>query len=121
VNRISRDELDALHHSDADFVAAVAFSAAGLPRCVGDDDVLVRKEPPRISCHEAFQIVFRVPVKVTIRLDKMLARELGLSRRIAEAIAEPKVAFRKPVRDGLRVTIRWSAIPVAVCPTRSAC
>lgn len=106
MNRISRDELDALHHSDAEHVAKIVYNDAGLPRCVESGDVRVAKNPRQIPDCAEFAVVFVLPVKFNVRLDKVLARELGLSRRIIEAIIEPKAALRKPVRDGLRVVIR---------------
>ena len=105
VNSISREHMEALHHSDADFVAAVAFNDVGLPRCEVADDVRVEKTPLQMSGLGAFEIVFRVRMKVNIRLDKLLARELGISRSTVETIAQPKASLRRPVQDGLRVVI----------------
>jgi hypothetical protein len=110
VNTMSHEEMAALHHSDPDYVASVAFNVAGL-RCTDDDSLSVMKEPSQVSSDGTFEIVFAVPVKVPVRLDRLLARELGLSRRIVEAISEPKSALRKPVRDGLRVVIRRAITP----------
>ncbi len=112
--------LGALQSNDAALAESFAFDLAGLRRFAGEieicSDVKVQKAvisgpictPSRIA------IEFSLPHPTAVRADRLLARELGLSRtRIAGLARQDKVRaalkgayqLRKPVTDGLQVHI----------------
>jgi hypothetical protein len=50
------------------------------------------------------EIVLCLPLPIEVRLDRLLARELGLSRAALAAISDRR-ELRRPVRDGQRIAI----------------
>lgn len=117
VATIEPDFLSALHASDAAMTRRLAFDVAGLRRCSGPveefDDAVVIKDVLSESTMPVrqFEILCRVRERVGVRLDRLLASELPLSRnrlqRLAEAgdlVVFPSVSsLRRPVRDGMRL------------------
>lgn len=97
--------LSAYHRNDRELAWRCAFDLERLRRAKARPEPTVPFMVERPPIPEGpFTIRFEVPFPIGIRLDRLLARELGIPRsslagRIAGA--EP----RRPVRDGLLVTI----------------
>ncbi|TQV72459.1 DUF1062 domain-containing protein [Denitrobaculum tricleocarpae] len=115
--------LGALQSNDAALAKSFAFDLAGLRRFSGEieicGDVTVQKaviSGPNCTTSR-IEIEFSLPHPTAVRADRVLARELGLSRtRIAGLARQGKVRaalkgayqLRKPVTDGLQVHIDLS-------------
>jgi len=113
--------LASLYANDAKLAGHLAFDAENLkrwaPRLNEATDVVVAKEvlsgsagPPR-----ELQVLCVVPCPVAVRLDRLLADELRLSRSRIQALADfgglavsPSAShvLRKPVRDGMKLRIK---------------
>ncbi|MBN9088662.1 MAG: DUF1062 domain-containing protein [Reyranella sp.] len=119
VRTIEQGFLTALHASEAVLARRLAFDVEGLRRSAARveefDDALVIEAvlsastmPPR-----QLEILCRVPKPVGLRLDRLLANELRLSRGRIRGLAEtgdlvvfPSVSsLRRPVRDGMRLVV----------------
>jgi hypothetical protein len=101
--------------NDPVLARAVACDVAGLAR----EGVPVEAEEPRVErptlgTPPGLSITFAVDPGCAVRLDRLLARELGVSRRALEEAAAAGVvavdgdvanALRRSVRDGLRVRV----------------
>jgi hypothetical protein len=119
VRTIAPDLLMSLHNSEATLIRKLAFDVEGLRRSAGRveefDDALVAKTVLSESTVPARQleILCSVPEPVGLRVDRLLANELQLSRsrirRLAEAgdlVAFPRASpLRRTVRDGMRLVI----------------
>ncbi len=113
VDRIDRDRLDALSRNDRALVWTCAFDEAWLGRlgAVIDRDIAV--DVVRIDVGDPTRIKIELACPVTIRLDRLLARELSLSRaELARRVADGSIAIepggaralRRPLRDRLVLT-----------------
>ena len=119
VSEIGPELLGALQANDPAAASRFANDPAGLPRnaATSDPGVLVVRtvEPPVPDDPAAMAVTLSVPVAVAIRLDRLLAIELGLSRsellRRVECGAirfngRPKRLLRRPPCDGFRFVVR---------------
>ena len=111
--------LAALESNDPVLVRRFAFEAKALRNRIGRmeefPDVAVRKEvlDGRPECAVALSLELRLDAATSLRIDRLLAGELGISRSKLQAWQERRLltvdpdgagAWRKPVRD--RATIR---------------
>jgi hypothetical protein len=125
VSALSPQFLTSLQANAPDLVRRLAFDAAGLKRCTEHvqefDDVVVTKRVlsgfPRPVL--SLEIEFRVPQPIGLRADRLLASELQVSRSLLQRLEKaariievpPGSSLRRPLRDGMRVTIDASALP----------
>ena len=101
-------ELDSFARHDPAAVWKYGFDIARLrPHVIRiDTDVRVQVERTTLACESAqaehVSITFDVPFPCDIRLDRLLAAELGISRSSLERRVSPELrdALRKRVRDG---------------------
>jgi len=119
VRTIEPDFLTALHTSEAVLTRRLAFDVEGLKRSAGRveefDDALVIKDVLSEGAMPArrLEILCRVPEPVGLRLDRLLANELQLSRSRIQSLAKagdlvvfPSVSsLRRPVRDGMQLVL----------------
>jgi hypothetical protein len=119
VRTIAPDLLMSLHASEAALTRRLAFDVDGLRRSAGRveefDDALVIKTVLAESTPPARQleILCSVPEPIGLRVDRLLASELQLSRSLIQSLAKAGdlAAFpqgsqlRRPVRDGMRLVI----------------
>ena len=119
VRTIEADLLASLHASESMLVRRLAFDVDGLRRSAGHveefDDVLVTRTVLLESTTPARQleILCSVPEPVGLRIDRLLANELQLSRSRIQRLAKTGdlTAFprgsnlRRTVRDGMRLVI----------------
>lgn len=119
VRTIEPDLLAALHASDAELTRRLAFDVEGLSRSAARvekfGDALVTKAVLSASTTPARQleILCRVPEPIGLRLDRLLANELRLSRSRIQGMATtgdlavfPSVSsLHRPVRDGVRLVL----------------
>lgn len=117
---IPQGMLDALQANDPVLLEAIAFDVTGLrrhaPRIETDEGYGVRRlalGPP--AEWDVAQILLDNPAGHDVRLDRLLAAELGLSRATVQAWFEDgriacdhqgRQALRRAARDGATVTIR---------------
>jgi hypothetical protein len=128
--------LDALRRNDPALASQVAFDIAGLRRhCNGVEQSAgaivcktVVSRPPGTA--QQLEIRLAVPQPAALHLDRLLVRELGLSRARLQALCADKRlllpegsrALRRPARDGTCVTLELSreadatALAAAACP-----
>ena len=118
VGEIEEPLLRDLHANDQDLAASFAFDVGSLRRYASRIDeatgfqvqkrILSAGAPP----WSAFEIALVVPVATSVRMDKMLAAELGLSRaRIRRLESQNRISLSgcggrglaRPVRDGARI------------------
>jgi len=112
---IGADLLQRLERNDAETAWQYAFDVAGLAgqgMRIDEPPIRVERSPADAGWDEAdgsTTIRIRLPVRVAVRLDRLLADELELSRSAIQRLfksggilTEPagKAALRKPVRDG---------------------
>lgn len=119
VRAIEPDLLMALHTSEPALTRRLAFDVEGLRRSAGRveefDDALMTKSVLSESTVPARQleVLCSVPEPVGLRVDRLLANELQLSRtriqRLAKAgglVAFPQGShLRRTVRDGMRLVL----------------
>jgi len=119
VRTIDPGFLTALHTSEPMLTRRLAFDVESLRRSAGRveefDDAIVVKSVPSKSTMPArrLEILCSVPEPVGLRVDRLIANELRLSRsriqRLAEAgdlVVFPSVSsLRRPVRDGMRLVL----------------
>jgi len=117
VQSIDPSILTALRLNDPALARRLAFDAEGLKRCARQieafNDVVVLKQVllqgSAPTCR--LEILCAVPQPVTLRLDRLVAAELRLSRNRARnlerdgALAVFPGRLRGSVRDGMRVTV----------------
>ncbi|MBK5568285.1 DUF1062 domain-containing protein, partial [Ensifer sp. SSB1] len=120
---ISPETLDALQNNDPGWVRRVSFDVEGLRResrrieefadCRVAKRVLAEA---RDACSH-LELVVHMPLAVSIRADRLLSAELGLSRRRLTRLEEEerltlqsssRKALQRPIRDGLRVVVDLS-------------
>jgi hypothetical protein len=115
--------LASLSANDAEVANRIAFDVGVLrrwtPRLEQASNAVVAKEVivPSAVQPRALRILCTVPHPVTLRLDRLLADELGLSRSRIHALEKSKAltiaspvasrALRKPVRNGAELLIRF--------------
>lgn len=92
--------LDAYHRNDRESAWRCAFDEALLRRA------WARPEPPPFRVERdplpegAVAIRFEIPLPVRVRLERILAGELGISRAALARLVSADVPLRRPVRDG---------------------
>lgn len=120
VRHIAPETLDALQNNDSDWIRQLSFDVEGLRRntdrieefaeCRVTRRVLAQ---PLEVCTQ-LEIVFEVPLPISMRADRLLSAELGLSRnrlvRLEEAgrlrlQSGSRKALQRPIRDSLRVVL----------------
>lgn len=116
-SELSSDDLAALRSGDPAFVRRLAFDLAALrrktPVIAQSEKVDVEKVVTGGSAHATdIEITLAVPYPIGLRLDRLLATELGLARnRIAALAGEGRLvvgggkALRRPPRDGQSVQL----------------
>ena len=128
--------LDALQRNDAALAQSVGFDTAGLRRhCaaieVPDDDALHKTvvSHPAGTVHR-LEIRLAVPHPTALRLDRLLVRELGLSRARLQALCADKRlvlapdsprALRRAARDGACIVLDLSRESDAAALAAAAC
>lgn len=125
VRKIDPAVLQALQSNDPHHAEAVAFDLHQLRRCAPNveeaADVEVHKQVLRQDdrAWSRLDIVFALPVATCVRMDRVLAQELGISRTKVQELAKvghlcaganTRRQLRKPVRDGMHVTIAREAV-----------
>jgi hypothetical protein len=113
--------LASLHANDPKLAGRLAFDVAGLkrwaPRLAEVADVVITKEVLSGSIAQARQLLILcvVPHPISLRVDRLLAEELQLSRSRVQALAKsgalaaPPSGSRmlcKAVRDGMKLMIK---------------
>lgn len=113
-------ELAALHSNDKGWVSAQAFDMDSLRRSTHridhSDEIAVRKHVTG-DCHPGWteaDILLHVPLATNIRLDRLLARELHLSRsrlrmlhrtKQVRTVPDGKDIMRRSIQDGAQVIL----------------
>lgn len=116
ITAIDRELLGQLQANDAALAAAVAFDTADLRRFTTrieqDSGAMVTKHiVVAADCWTRMIITMIVPRQVSIRLDRLVARELGISRERVVALVRMGTlraasdGWRRAVRKGDRVEI----------------
>ncbi|MDX3973975.1 DUF1062 domain-containing protein [Shinella sp.] len=117
--------LDALQSNDRHWIRRHAFDIAALRHKATRIDTFAENDVDKatISVSPAWsllEISFSVPTAASIRLDRLLASELGLSRTRLHALygagklrldPDRKDALRRPPKDGGQVIIDASGLP----------
>lgn len=125
VSSLGRPLLQSLQTNDPDLVHRLAFDVASLRRWTAEvrefDDVLVARQVLSEGTRpfRRLEIECRVPLATGLRADRLLASELGLSRSAIRKLERssqlvtgpPGVDLRRPLRDGLRLTIDTAPLP----------
>lgn len=114
---IGAAQLAAYHHNDAVLAWSCAFDAALLRRAGArlEPAIPVRVERGALPVgHAAVRLA--VPFPVQIRLDRLLARELGVPRSRLPDLVDATPALRRPVFDGQLVLLAGSGSPPAEGP-----
>lgn len=114
---IGAAQLAAYHHNDAALAWSCAFDAALLRRAGArlEPAIPVRVERGPLPAGPA-AVLLDVPFPVQLRLDRLLARELGVPRsRLPELVDETR-ALRRPIRDRQLVLLAGSGRPPAEGP-----
>ncbi len=110
VDRLDRARLDALSHDDLALAWACAFDESWLGRLGVAVDREVEVTVERIDTRDPARIEIELPYPVSIRLDRLLARELSMSRtQLWRRVDDESIviapggahALRRPVSDGL--------------------
>ncbi|MEM1200849.1 MAG: DUF1062 domain-containing protein [Pseudomonadota bacterium] len=118
VRTIDPARLQALQSNDPHHAQAIAFDVHQLRRCATNvreaagvqvDKQVLRQDGTTWS---RMEIAFAVPIPTSMRTDRLLAQELQISRTkvLASASTVTRRQMRRPVRDGLRVTIAREAL-----------
>jgi hypothetical protein len=119
VRSIDARLLAMLHASDPELAHRTAFDAGGLRRCserIGEaGDFSVRKKVlSKCANPRQVEIVCQVPFSVGLRLDRLLAAELRISRSRISSLAKSGAlrmvpgaphALRRPAHDGMRLML----------------
>lgn len=116
VDSVAPSLLAALHRNDSELAQRWALDVGGLQRHEASADVAVHKEILRAAPLSVRWLWVRlaVPQPVTLRLDRLLGREFGLSRKHLHTLQQadrlviapygPRM-LRRPLRDGTGVTL----------------
>ena len=107
--------LAAFEANDEALVRRCAFDVTALRRSAHRveefPEVEVHRQPAEMPAGpSAMEITLAVPFAVSLRLDRLLAAELGVSRGRIAGLAEAgalttAAALNRPVRDGTRITV----------------
>ncbi|UDF31859.1 UNVERIFIED_ORG: DUF1062 domain-containing protein (plasmid) [Roseateles sp. XES5] len=125
IREIDPATLQALQSNDVQWARRHAFDIEALRRKVPRIEIFpesrVRKTVlSQASVWNRIEIVLSVPVQGSLRLDRLLAAELDLSRSRLQALQETgrlkaapfhKDALRRPARDGSRIVIDVGDLP----------
>ncbi|MFO1159852.1 MAG: DUF1062 domain-containing protein [Reyranellaceae bacterium] len=125
VSTIEPGSLTSLQANEPDVARRLAFDLAALRRWTGRvqefDDVVVSKAVLAQSTvrPQRLEIVCVIPEPIGLRLDRLLATELQVSRSCIQGLEKCQQLFtspqgptlRRPPRDGMRVVIDTSSIP----------
>lgn len=116
--------LDALHSNDPDWVRAQEFNIDGLRQRTqqiaefADFDISKEKLDETDASAKALEIELVVALPASLRLDRLLTSELGLSRSRLNVLYEEgklridpdrKDALRRRVSDGMLITFALQA------------
>ncbi|MBO6718149.1 MAG: DUF1062 domain-containing protein [Rhizobiaceae bacterium] len=126
--------LSSLSANDPEIADRIAFDIDGLrhwaPRFVKAEEYSVAKEVLSACAPQPreLRILCAVPYRVSLRLDRLLADELDLSRSRIHALSESgelsveggKRALRKPVRDGAEVRVSLPAQDAEAMASRAS-
>lgn len=106
---IGAARLAAYHHNDAALAWSCAFDAALLRRAGARPEpaVPVRVERGPLPAGPV-AVLLDVPFPVQLRLDRLLARELGVPRSRLPELVDDTRALRRPVRDRQLVLLAGS-------------
>lgn len=98
---IGAARLDAFHGNDRHAAWSCAFDAALLERAGArlETSTPVRVERDALPAGRA-TVTLALPFPVRIRLDRLLAQELGVSRSTLPGLVDAARALRRPVFDG---------------------
>lgn len=121
IREIDPEVLEAAHFSTPEWVGAQEFDIDGLRRHAQRIDEFGEVEIDRRDVGEAvlpgrIVIDLDVTLPISLRLDRLLAGELGLSRSKLQSLYEReqlvidpgrKDALRRRIRSGMRVTLMW--------------
>jgi hypothetical protein len=125
IRDIARPLLNALQRNDPDYVHRLALDIEGLrrksERIAECSDVDVRKDSldAQTSLSETLELHLVTPFPISLRLDRLLATEFGLSRGRVEELTSSGIlqistagvrALRRPVRDQTIIRIGISAL-----------
>lgn len=118
VRKIDPAVLQALHANDPNHADTIAFDLHQLrrhaPKVREVADVQVQRQVllEGSGSWSQLDILFAVPVPTAVRTDRLLAQELQISRSkvLAFANAKTRRQLRRPVRDGMRITISREAL-----------
>lgn len=120
VRNLEPDQLEGFLANDESLARQIAFDTAGLDKgslCFREDSLEIEKVTDGNGALLTIELCFVEEVK--IRLEKLLANELGLSRsRLAGLFSRGAIrifpkdrrALRKPAKDGQRVIIETSLL-----------
>jgi len=125
VAAFDRQFLLSLQANDPELVRDLAFDIAGLKRWTGRvrelDDVEVTRRVLSQGMRpvKLLEIECLVPQPIELRADRLLARELRLSRGAVRRLATaaqirtvpPELDLRRPLRDGMRLIIDAARLP----------
>ena len=114
VRKIDPATLQALQSNDPDHADTIAFDLHQLRRHATKvreaADVRVHKKVLHEDCSawSRLDIRFAVPIPTSVRTDRLLARELQISRTKVLEFASIKIRrlLRRPVRDGMCVSLK---------------
>jgi hypothetical protein len=125
VSALDREFLLSLQANDPDLVRGLAFDVAALKRFTGQveefDDVLVIRRVLSEGLLPVLRLEIEclMPRPIGLRMDRLLASELHVSRSVIQKLAETAQILtvpsgfnlRRPPRDGLRLIIAAESLP----------
>ena len=126
VREFTPEQLHAMQHSTPSWVRDVEFDLASLKhhsdQVVIPPEVVVRKEAPIAETQDCVRILLQLRVlrPTGVRLDRLLAGELGLSRsRVQQFFRERYIstdppnpaALKRPLQQDLLISIAMDRIP----------
>lgn len=118
VSQVRREDLDAMQRSDPDWVAQREFDLAGLRSVCDDirqsDAVAVKKATVNpagdlVDC-DGITLEIVSPVPIGVRLDRLLAQELPLSRNGVLHMERDGILMVRPASSGLRRAVGRGAV-----------
>lgn len=120
VDRLDRARLDALSRNDRDLAWQCAFDERWLAGLGAAIEREIEIQVVRLDAADPDRIELEVPFPVTVRLDRLLARELSLSRaELARRVAAGAIviypggtrSLRRPPCDGVLIRARVASPP----------